>query len=92
MIATPFEAPHIGGQNDLDSFSNKADGVKKIEVKLRKRPNWTTTFRWAIAHADDLRPAVNRQPGYRRVDSQNGCKQITINTQRKTNLPKQTNN
>ena len=54
VIGTADEAPHTGGRNDLDSFSNKVDGVKKIKVKVRKRPNCTTTVRRAIAPADDI--------------------------------------
>ena len=53
-IVTAYEAPHAGGWFDLDSFSNKVDGAKKIEVKVRKRMDCTTTFRRAIAPADDI--------------------------------------
>ena len=37
--------------------------------------NSVASIRGAIAPAEDFKPAVNRQPGYRRVDSQSGYKQ-----------------
>ena len=54
VIGRADEASHSGGCDNLDSFSNKVDGVKKIEVKDRKRIDCTTTFRRAIAPADDI--------------------------------------
>ena len=54
VIGTADEAPHTGGRDDLDRFSNKVDSVKKIELKDRKRIDCTTAFRRAIAPADDI--------------------------------------
>ena len=63
---------------------------KKIDREDRKRIDCTRSIRQAIAAADAIslrcnhstrhvRPAVNRQPGYRRVDSQSGHQQTQKN-------------
>ena len=53
-------------------FQNTAFMFTKTNVKVRNRTDCTTAFCRLIATVYDLRPAVNRQPGYRRVDSQSG--------------------
>ena len=64
VIGTADEAPHTGGRDDLDSFSNKDDGVNKFKVKDRKRIDCTTAFRRIIAPADDITLRCNHSTSH----------------------------
>ena len=63
-IGRAYEASHTGGCFDFKSFSNNVDGVKKIELKVRKRMDCTTTFRRAIAPADDITLRCNHSTNH----------------------------
>ena len=50
---------NTGGHNDFKLFQNTLLMVTKIMVKVRKPPDWTTTFRRTIAPVDDINLRCN---------------------------------
>ena len=76
-------------------FQDSSFRIEKIDREHRKshivRPQFVKQlhmlmqFLYGVTTLRDVRPAVNRQPGYRRVDSQSGYQQTQKNLKTNSN-------
>ena len=64
VIATAYEAAHTGGHDNSNIFSDNIVSGHETKVKVRKRPDCTTTVRRAIASVDDITLRCNHSTSH----------------------------